>query len=72
MSQILEALAELVEALYVEKGNQGDSLKTDVSTNVMETFLGVGHVPPKKVEHVDHVLEKTGVEDLAGKLILLF
>ena len=66
MSQILEALAGLVEALYVEKGNQRDSLKMDASTNVMETFLGVGHAPPKKVERVDHVSEKTGEEDPAG------
>ena len=56
----------MVEVLYVETENQMDLPKTVASTNVMETFLGVGHAPRKEVEHVDHASEKTGEEDPAG------
>ena len=50
----------------METENQMDLPKMVASTNVMETFLGVGHAPRKKVERADHVSEKTGEEDPAG------
>jgi len=60
-------LGEVVaaEAHLVGRRSHEGLLKMVAFTNAMEIFLAAEHVPPKKVEPVDLVSEKTGAEDLA-------
>ena len=67
-----EASEEVVaaEVLLVERRNHKGSQKMVAFMNATGIFQGAGHVPPKKVEPVVLVSEKTGAEDRARKMKL--
>ena len=69
MEEVLEEVVA-AEALLVERRSHKGSQKTVAFMNAMEIFQGAEHVPPKKVEPVVLVSEKTGAEDRARKMKL--